>query len=114
MRNFNNFINESNEERETMIQTIYTILREVEKIDCNIIFNTTQEREYRIVEIVHVYDKWNTPVETVNVRYYINNYYNSLYLHQSTDNFITIIYNYLKENLPEYDYLFSGKDFGLL
>ena len=116
MKNFNTFINESY--RATIndnVTLIKTIMEDLKHIDCNIVFDLFGS-EYVIKEINYVENNF---VSTVEVKYTVRFKDGDIQTRDTLltglhENFIEIIFNYLRDNYEEYEYLFSGKEMGLL
>ena len=111
MKKFNNFINESENDINNIenIIVINTIMKDLKQIDCNIVVNLFGG-DYTVFGLE--FDKNNTIV-----KYISNGFRESVIDTEITamcDEFIDNIYDYLRENFEDYEYLFSGKDMGLL
>ena len=108
MKNFYTFINEGNE-KDSMIDTIKIIMKELGSINCDIIGKIVyNDKEYKVLSL-----QYNNVDDDVLIFYYFNNY-STDYIGSISTIVIKDIYNYLKENYPEYEHYFTGKDMGLL
>ena len=109
MKNFNNFINEDNNEKDTHYDSNYLYDIKIEGDYSSYGFNAVEKKHHAVITKIYYYD-----YEATEIDIELDGKFKKSFLYSFSNGVTRMVYKYLTDKYDYADHLIDGKNMGLL